>query len=564
MEQGGRPDTPMADASQWKNDNMMLTEVAYSAEGGGAPEHLRPALEATGCDVMGCSQFSCSAWIPVEHFPEIEALEEVFFLRPSFVQSKQAGSVVSEALESLQIDNLRNTIDPTLTGEGLTIGVLSDSYDTLGGEAADIASGDLPSDVVVLRELTGGGGIDEGRAMMQLIHDLVPAAKLVFHTAFEGPQAFADGIRLLADSGCDVIVDDIGYLTEPFFLDGVIAKAANDVAESMNVPYFSSAGNSAKQSWEGVYNPSGAIDENGCEFHDFGGGQTRQLIVPSSASQTIKLQWDDAFFSVSGKPGTLQDIDLIIVDAGTNNAIASDLSFNTGGDPVAFVQFTVSGPYEIMITHCNAVSDPPPLLKWINFSSVSSIEFDTESSTSFGHPNAEFAAGVGAAFFQDTPAFGAVPPLLENFSSRGGTPILFNADGSRKPEAEVRLQPRFTATDGTINTFFGQPGNFLPNGSGFFFFGTSAASPHAAAVAALLLQVRPSLTPMEVYEILESTAIDIGPDGFDFDSGNGLVNAFAAVTSVLTEKQPTSQTASSPEGYDICSWLGFSFTCRIP
>ena len=61
---------------------------------------------------------------------------------------------------------------------------------------------------------------------------------------------------------------------------------------------------------------------------------------------------------------------------------------------------------------------------------------------------------------------------------------------------------------------------------------------------------------------------DIGPDGFDFDSGNGLVDAFAAVTSVLTEKQTTSPTASPtaspPTGYDICSWLGFSFTCRIP
>ena len=119
--------------------------------------------------------------------------------------------------------------------------------------------------------------------------------------------------------------------------------------------------------------------------------------------------------------------------------------------------------------------------------------------------------------------------MLESFSSGGGTPILFNIDGSRKSVAEDRLQPRFTATDGTITTFFGQEEDLEPNGPGFYFFGTSAAAPHAAAVAALLLQVNPDLTPLDVYDIMSSTAIDMGPSGFDFDSGAGLVDALAAV-----------------------------------
>ena len=129
--------------------------------------------------------------------------------------------------------------------------------------------------------------------------------------------------------------------------------------------------------------------------------------------------------------------------------------------------------------------------------------------------------------------------MLESFSSGGGTPILFNIDGSRKSVAEDRLQPRFTATDGTITTFFGRNTTFEPNGPGFYFFGTSAAAPHAAAVAALLLQVNPDLTPLDVYDIMSSTAIDMGPSGFDFDSGAGLVDALAAVI-LAAETLPTS------------------------
>jgi hypothetical protein len=45
--------------------------------------------------------------------------------------------------------------------------------------------------------------------MAQLVHDLIPGAKLFFYTAFEGPDDFANGIQALADEGCDVIVDDI-------------------------------------------------------------------------------------------------------------------------------------------------------------------------------------------------------------------------------------------------------------------------------------------------------------------------------------------------------------------
>ena len=70
------------------------------------------------------------------------------------------------------------------------------------------------------------------------------------------------------------------------------------------------------------------------------------------------------------------------------------------------------------------------------------------------------------------------------------------------------------------------------------FWGTSAACPHIAAVAGLVLSVNPNLTQKEVADIIESTAQKVGnynydsiaPNGtWNMEMGYGLVDAYAAV-----------------------------------
>jgi hypothetical protein len=171
------------------------------------------------------------------------------------------------------------------------------------------------------------------------------------------------------------------------------------------------------------------------------------------------------------------------------------------------------------------------LIKTIVFGGGITInDFPTNSATVIGHANAAGAEAVGASFYLDTPAFGTAPPVLESFSSAGGITTLFDSNGDPLAVPEVRLKPEIVAVDGVNTTFFfndshGNDG--VPD-----FFGTSAAAPHAAAVAALLLQFDPSLAPDDVYSALEATALDMGSPGVDFDSGYGLIQADAAQASL--------------------------------
>ena len=162
----------------------------------------------------------------------------------------------------------------------MKIGVLSDSNDFLEDS---IAKGELPADVTTLPGQDGRPGSGEGTAMLEIVHDLAPGAKLFFATAFASATSFADNIRALRAAGCDIIVDDIIYFSESPFQDGEIAKAVEDVTAD-GALYFSSAGNSGNANdgtsgvWEGDFKKAkstiGALAGLG-DVHDF--GQRRRL-----------------------------------------------------------------------------------------------------------------------------------------------------------------------------------------------------------------------------------------------------------------------------------------------
>ena len=123
----------------------------------------------------------------------------------------------------------------------------------------------------------------------------------------------AEGIVELQQAGCDVIVDDVTYITEPYFQDGLVSRAVNAVRDS-GVAYLTSAGNFGSVSYEGIFNPINAPSGLTGKVHDFGGGDYLQLLNLKKGSYTLVLQWDDSLYSLKQLPGARNDFDVYLTD----------------------------------------------------------------------------------------------------------------------------------------------------------------------------------------------------------------------------------------------------------
>jgi hypothetical protein len=285
-------------------------------------QELVDELSLIGFQVSSTFHHIASGKIPVSALGDMCNCDKLVLARPVIVR-RRAGSVLSEGVQAMEADTVLNNLG--FDGTGVLVGVFSDSYNALGDEDIDIASGDLPSKVriTVLQDYHLHDASDEGRAMMQLIHDVAPRADLAFHTASKGMADFALGIIKLAGLGCQVIVDDIFIFGEPAFQDGIIAQAVNAVNE-VGVAYFSAVGNDARQSYECPFVDSGQTltrDGSAYNLHDFGYGsdpfapQTHQtLYLPNFSDVYIDFQWDEPFVSVSGSPGSRSDLDMFLFD----------------------------------------------------------------------------------------------------------------------------------------------------------------------------------------------------------------------------------------------------------
>ena len=181
-------------------------------------------------------------FVPVSRVNQLATTQGVSSVFMTVRPITNVGATTSQGVHQHRVDQITNQdANPVtgVTGKGVRVGVLSDSFNTAGGRpraADDVRTGDLPGGANKVRVLQDGGGHDEGRAMCQIIHDMAPDARLAFATADGGEVNFANNIRRLAAKSskggfaANVIVDDVEYLTEGMFQDTIVAQAVDDVA----------------------------------------------------------------------------------------------------------------------------------------------------------------------------------------------------------------------------------------------------------------------------------------------------------------------------------------------
>jgi len=537
--------TGWLDSDPWTRSAPNVVPIEAIASG--SVHELKTALEALGLEQGQIHDLFVTGYFPVNSIDGLGTIESLHEIRRGDL-NYSAGVDVSEGDRAIRADQAR--MDFGVSGTGVTVGVVSDSFNCLGGATLDIANGELPASARVIQEAGDcTDAVDEGRALMQIIHDVAPGAELIFHTGGIGTAGVAHAIATLQSEGADIIIDDAKSPFSTFYQDDAIARSVRDVVAS-GVVHVTAAGNDGRNAYESVFRTE--LDPVlAFSAHDFDPGDSVDVLqrfrLPEDQAMELVLQWDEPAFSISGHPGSAVNLDIHVVDDAGIQVLASAATDNIGGDPIEFLSIFNSPDsgveyFNLLIVHAGGPA--PGRIKYIIQGRFNGqiLEHRLESSTIYGHANIAESISVGAVEWSMTPAYGIEKPLLRSFSSAGGGAVLFNEEGARYVEPRVANKPDVAAPDGVSTSFFNGAETSSEESDGVF-VGTSAAAPHVAGVAALLLEIRPDLDPDAFKRIIAASAVDIVereessasmlPTGFDLDSGHGLIDARRAVDLAL-------------------------------
>ncbi len=419
----------------------------------------------------------------------------------------------------------------------------------------------------------------EGTAMLEIVHDLAPGAQLYFANGADGTSmSFQQAVNFLA-ANTDIVVDDIGFFSPPF--DGTSAVSTN-TATALNTDtnpirgYFTAVANQALNHWGEPWTNSGTNLTLACpggltytgnvqlyqattntkDATTFGPSNANFLQLPNGATLVVKLSWNDPFSSSTND----YDLFLYLVQANTlTTPLQCSVNLQTGTQPpVETLTYTNSSgtTQQVGILVQNSINAAAPRnfdMFVLGIANTQNLNFYTPSgsvpaqSDSGGSPVS--VVSVGAIDQTQCSGSGVCVGTVESYSSQGPT--------EATPQAAARMKPDVTAADDVTVTGaagFGMNGTNTTATGGCvigqtpcYFAGTSAAAPHAAGVAALLLQSSscllasstlntPATARTNLRNFITSTAVPLPgvlqpvPNNIE---GFGLINALAAVQKTL-------------------------------
>ena len=397
---------------------------------GKTPKDVMPQLKSLGFTLRTTSSLNPSqfeGYLPLGQTRAAAGVPGILALhatqRPVHMARREAGAFGTVPHQAAVLEKADLVQAQGINGSGISVGVLSDSFNTCftcaTDAAQDVAAGNLPAGGVTVIAEGPPGSSDEGRAMLQLVYDIAPGAALGFATADQGQLSFAENILALRTQfGADIIVDDTYYFAEPFYSDGTIAQAVNLVAQN-GAAYFSSAGNNGLEAYEATYSPVsfaaaealGATGKSNLKLdqipatlrpsslHNFknpdGSTNVAQRITSTNLDgNRIEFQWDD------------------------NNLLTDEPNeyLFLAASPNQLVGDAYQTDYQIVIGKMN--EGPAERIKYIVLNSLAPSERQNAPSM-YGHAAATGAEAVAAAYY-------AIPGFPEEFSAQGPATILFD------------------------------------------------------------------------------------------------------------------------------------------
>ncbi len=462
-------------------DGRVLTVVEHAED-----RSITSDLTALGGTVEGGFAGFTKAWLPISALVQASETPDVAYIRPPHrpvpLEVPQP-RLVSEGVTLLGASLFHAK---GVLGQGVRIAIIDVGF---GGLTQAQRVGELhPRAIAWTRDYTGDGleqGGPHGTAVAQVAHNMAPMAELHFARIADEVD-LAQAVLDCTLKGVDIIVHAAGWVNTSFG-DGTggIADIAR-TATSAGILWVNAAGNHATQHWLGT--PT--IDSAG--WLSFTPGVTElALTVEFPGLIEVALTWDEW-------PRATSDLDLYLLDPQGNTVAVSKTRQLGTAPPTEFVRHlaTERGRYTVRV-RAHRAPEPVPIEL---FSLGHPLEPHVPSSSILAPGNADEVVTVGAI---GLPNWYTGPQ--QPYSSQG-------------PTNDGRLKPDLTALDGVTNFAFPQ------------FWGTSAAAPHVAGAAALLLsQARESggqLPHDELRERLVRGAVDLGDPGPDPVYGLGRLRVF--------------------------------------
>ncbi len=464
------------------NNEIELTLVLDTAEA----EPLIAELEAEGVIIKGHFDNKINIAVPV---PLIEAqvraeepelvlqrlanLDHVIRIELPYRATPKQGNVVGQGVNVTRANEWQAQ---GITGRGVKVGILDLGF---GGYRA-LLGNELPAQVTV-QAFGDDYAFDSevhGTACAEIVHEMAPDAELYLAYYDGSDVAMGLAVEWLIGQGVDIISNSTGSNgLSP--LDGTgFAAELVDWASAEGILWVNAAGNEADVHYRGRF-----TDGNGDTIHEFAPDTEALPFIPfgPGVQTQIILSWDD-WATVN------QDYDLGLFDANFNLLAKSEDAQDgqPGQLPVeGFIyEFEDNEIYYLVIQNYEGQARGDATFDLFINGGLMHPDFIVAERSLSSPADAYGAVAVGAVNWADD--------VLEPYSSQG-------------PTADGRLKPDLTAPSVVASA------SYAPES----FDGTSAATPHVAGAAALVLQALPELSPAELTAFLQQRAIDLGASGPD-------------------------------------------------